>query len=666
MTASTADESTPVQKTSGVPRQGGAPTDSVLPELRAMWWETGVRARAEAGALAVFAELPRLVAEAVRISWRADRLRTVVVGVATLAAGVMASFGLLATQRVLVQLFASGPTPGRVAAALPALAVLAAAGAVRAGMGITTGYAQNGLTPRVNREVERALFEVTTAVRLEAFDADAFADDMERASRGTDSAIGLVQGVMNLLAGLAGLVAVIVAVVVIHPLLVAALLIATLPNGWASLRAGHQRYRTYIAGSVRRRRLWILHRLMAERDSATELRAYGLRRFLLDQYDRVMGVETRIELALARRVTTTNAIGSVVGGLATGGVYVLLGVLLLRGQIPLAAAATCVVAVQAAQRSLATVTFQIDRIYTEGRHFADYTGFMDRAAEYLPATHDPTGPPDAARPAPGPLTHLAVRGVSLSYPDRDTPAVADVTLSIHTGQTVAFVGENGSGKTTLAAMIAGLRTPTEGVIEWNGRPLSAWDPAGLRARIAVVSQDYHRWPFTAATNIAIGDSSIEPVQDRIETAAARAVAHDMIRELPHGYETLLDRTFEGGQDLSGGQWQRITAARGFLRTADLLIMDEPSSALDPRAEDALFQAIRDRQGVATTILITHRLANVRHADRIYVLHHGGLVESGNHHELVADPGRYAELFALQAAGYHTDSDDQANHEDAGH
>ena len=181
--------------------------------------------------------------------------------------------------------------------------------------------------------------------------------------------------------------------------------------------------------------------------------------------------------------------------------------------------------------------------------------------------------------------------------------------------------------------------------------MSDWDVAGLRARIAVVTQEYHKWPFTAATNIAIGDVDTEARQDRIEAAAARAVAHDMINELPHGYETLLDRTFARGQDLSGGQWQRITAARGFLRDAELLIMDEPSSALDPRAEDALFQAIRDRRGRATTILITHRLANVRHADRIFVLHHGRLVEAGTHDELVAAGGRYAELFALQAAGY---------------
>jgi ATP-binding cassette subfamily B protein len=630
-----------------VPRQSPPRGESVLPELRAMWWESGLRARVDAGLLAVFAELPRLVAQAVRISWRADRTRTIIVAAATILAGAMAAFGLLATQRVLIELFSAGPTPDRVWAAVPALAALAGVTAVRSGLGIVTGYAENGLTPRVNREVERALFEVTTEVRLDAFDADAFADDMERASRGCESVVGLVQGAMNLLAGLVGLLAVTVAVVVIHPLLLAALVVATLPNAWASLRAGHLRYRTYLAGSVRRRRLWLLHRLMAERVSAPELRSYGLRRFLLDQYDRVMGAETDVQLRLARQVTTTTSIGSVVSGLATGAVYALLGLLLLDGQIPLAAAATCVIAVQAAQRALTTVTLHIDQVYTEGQHFADYTGFMTRAAEYLP-----DDAPDAQ--APGPLAELDVRDVTLSYPERDTPAVAGVTLTIKAGQTVAFVGENGSGKTTLAAMIAGLRTPNAGSIRWNGEPLAEHDPRALRSRIAVVTQEYHKWPFTAATNIALGDTETEPDPDRIESAAAQAVAHDMITELPHGYETLLDRTFANGQDLSGGQWQRITAARGFFRDAELLIMDEPSSALDPRAEAALFQAIRNRQGSKTTILITHRLANVRHADRIFVLHHGRLVEAGAHDELVAAGGHYADLFALQASGYFAD------------
>ncbi|MDI6104057.1 ABC transporter ATP-binding protein [Actinoplanes sp. NEAU-A12] len=610
-----------------------------------MWWEQGLRARVDAGLFGVFAGMPRLVVEALRISWAADRLRTTIVAAATLAAGVMATFGLLATQRVLVALFAAGPTPDRVRAALPALALLAVATAVRGGLGIATGYAMNGLTPRVNQRAERRLFETTTAVRLDAFDQDSFADSMERASRGSDSVIDLVQGVLNLLAGVVSLCAVTVAVVVIHPLLLVALAVATAPNGYAALRAGHVKFRTYLESSARRRRLWVLHRLMAERVSASELRSYGLRGFVLGLYDRVMGAQTAVEMALARRMTTTTSLGAVISGLASAGVYVLLGVLLLNGRIPLAAAATCVVAVQAAQRALTQVTFQTDRVFADGQHFNEYVAFLDRAGAYLPRR------PEQAPPRPGPLRELTVRGLGYHYPDRETPAVEDVTVTIRAGETVALVGENGSGKSTLAAMIAGLRDPSTGEILWNGRPQAGWDAAALGARISVVLQEHHKWPFTAATNIAMGDIDTPLDRARIEAAATLAAAHDMILELPYGYDTLLDRTFADGQDLSGGQWQRITAGRGFLRDADLLIMDEPSSALDPRAEDTLFQAIRGRQGRRTTILITHRLANVVHADRIFVMHQGRLVEEGTHRELIEAGGRYQELFSLQAAGY---------------
>jgi ATP-binding cassette, subfamily B, bacterial len=619
--------------------------ETVLPELRNAWWEHGVRRRAETGLLGVFAELPQFVRQAVAVAWRADKARTLVVGFATLAGGAMATFGLLSTQRLLVELFGGGPTPDRVRAALPALAALASATALRGALGIATGYAQNGLTPRVNQEAERRLFEATTAVRLDAFDADAFADDMERATRGSDAANGLVHDTANMIAGGIGLIAVAVAVVLINPLLLLALLVATLPNGYAALRAGHLRYSSYLAGSVRRRRLLVLERQMADRESAPELRSYGLRRFLLGQYDMVMGAQTAEDLRLARRVTTTTSVGAVISGIGLGGVWVLLGFLLAGGHIPLSAAVTCVVAVQAAQRSLSTVTFQLDHMFTDGQYFKEYLGFLDRAKAYLP------GHETGAQPAAPPLRRLEIRGVSLCYPDRDTPAVDDVTLTIEAGQTVAFVGENGSGKSTLAAMIAALRVPSAGLIDWNGRPLGDWDRASLIARIAVVLQEHHKWPYTAATNIAMGDLSADADQDRIEAAAAKAAAHETVLALPYGYRTLLDRTFKEGHDLSGGQWQRITAARGFYRDADLLIMDEPSSALDPRAEDALFQAIRSRQGHRTTILITHRLANVIHADQIFVLHEGALVERGRHADLMAAGGRYAGLFTLQAAGY---------------
>jgi ATP-binding cassette subfamily B protein len=593
--------------------------------------------------MGVFTSLPGLVVKAMRVAWRADRWRTGAATAATLVSGAMAAFGLLATQRVLFELVAGGPTPQRVRAALPALVLLAAATAVRGGLGMAIGYALNGLTPRVHQAVERELFERTTAVELAAYDDEAFAEGMERATRGTEAAIELVQDTMNLFAGVVSLLAVTVAVITINPLLLIALLVATVPTGYAALRAGHEKFKSYLASSTRRRRQWVLQTLMAERKSAAELRSYGLREFLLGLYDRVMGAQIAVELAVARRVTTTTSIGAAVGGIALTGVYVLLGVLLLDGQIPLAAAATCVVAVQAAQRALSLLTFQVDRVYASGQFFNEYVKFLGAAESFRAVAG--SGPP------PERLHELGVHQVSLRYPDRDRPAVDEMSLTLRAGQTIALVGENGSGKSTLAAMIAGLRAPTGGQITWNGRPLTEWDTDVLRRQIAVVLQDQHKWPFSAATNIAMGDVGDDADVPRIETAAGLAAAHEMIMELPHGYDTLLDRTFKDGQDLSGGQWQRITAARGFYRDAPLLIMDEPSSALDPRAEDALFQALRSRQGRQTTILITHRLANITHADRIYVMHEGALVEAGRHAELMAAGGRYAELFTLQAAGY---------------
>jgi ATP-binding cassette subfamily B protein len=254
-------------------------------------------------------------------------------------------------------------------------------------------------------------------------------------------------------------------------------------------------------------------------------------------------------------------------------------------------------------------------------------------------------------PSPDGLDELNLDGVTLQYPGRNRPAVDGVSVTIRAGQTIALVGENGSGKSTLAAMIGGLREPTAGVLSWNGRPYQLWDRDGLRRHIGVALQDHHRWPFSAVTNIAMGDIDRTPLEmAAVEHAAAMAAAHDMILDLPHGYDTLLDRSFRDGQDLSGGQWQRITAARAFLRDPDLLIMDEPSSALDPRAEHALFQALRGRQGTKT-ILITHRLANITHADQILVLDQGRVSEAGTHQQLMTAGRAYAQLFTIQASGY---------------
>jgi ATP-binding cassette subfamily B protein/ATP-binding cassette subfamily C protein len=321
-------------------------------------------------------------------------------------------------------------------------------------------------------------------------------------------------------------------------------------------------------------------------------------------------------------------------------VYTALGILLAIGTIPLAVAGTAVLAIRSAQASLASLLYSVNQCYEEGLYFSDYLAFCADAARRIA--------PPGTRAAPEGFGRIAADRVTFAYPGAARPALSEVSVEVREGEVVALVGENGSGKTTLAKVLAGLYRPHSGTVSWDGTDISDIDAEPLRERIAVIAQDHANWPLTVRHNIVMGRDA-DPAL--VERAAAASGADTVIAALSQGYDTLLDRHFKDGAELSGGQWQRIAAARGFYRTAPLLIMDEPTAALDARAEYALFTSIPVHAQDRSVLLITHRLASVRHADRIYVLHEGKVIEQGTHAELIALDGQYAELFNLQASQY---------------
>jgi ABC-type multidrug transport system fused ATPase/permease subunit len=279
--------------------------------------------------------------------------------------------------------------------------------------------------------------------------------------------------------------------------------------------------------------------------------------------------------------------------------------------------------------------------YEEGLYFSDYMAFCADAARRIPAP--------GTRPAPADFDRITADAVIFTYPGSSQPALREVSIEIGRGEVVALVGENGSGKTTLAKILAGLYRPDNGTVCWDQTAMADVDPEPLREQIAVIAQDHANWPLTVRHNITMGRAADPEAVDR---AAAASGADTVIGKLSRGYDTLLDRHFKDGAELSGGQWQRIAAARGFYRSAALFIMDEPTAALDARAEYALFSSIRGHARDRSVLLITHRLASVKHADRIYVLRDGQVIEQGVHADLLALGGQYAELFTLQAAQYH--------------
>jgi ATP-binding cassette subfamily B protein len=560
----------------------------------------------------------------------------------------MTTFGLLATSNVLRELFASGPTPDRVRGATPALILAAIAVMVRGGLSIAAGWAQARLTPQINYQVELRLFEATTAVDLAAFDDAGFAEEMDRArDRGMGEAASIVDHTVNLITGVVGVLATAAAVTVIQPLLLPCLLLAAIPEAITAVRIARRQYLNMLARINRRRRMWMLAKLMANRHTAAEVRAYQMREFLLTEYRRIMSVETRAQLLLANTQTTTRVFGATAAGLASFAVYAVLAGLLLGGVVALAAAATALLALQSAHSSLGTAVYATNSLYEDALYYQDFRDFLDRARQHTR--------PDGGQSTDG-FDTIELDRVSLRYPDTDAPAVDEVSLVLRRGQVIALVGENGSGKTTLAKLLAGLYQPTSGTIRWDGVDTALLNPGDLSAHIAVMSQEWWKFPFTAGQNIIIGRHNRPPHHGgpTMEDAARAAAAHEMIIGLPNGYDTLLDREFKDGQDLSGGQWQRLVAARGLYRHARLLICDEPSAALDARAEHALFQHLR-RHPDRTIVLITHRLANVRHADHIYVMDHGRLIQHGTHDQLMEIDGLYRELFGLQASGYLTGS-----------
>jgi ATP-binding cassette subfamily B protein len=261
----------------------------------------------------------------------------------------------------------------------------------------------------------------------------------------------------------------------------------------------------------------------------------------------------------------------------------------------------------------------------------------------------------AGDPAPSTFARLRVEHVSFNYPGMDAPALRDVSLDIDAGQIVALVGENGSGKTTLAKLLCGLYAPASGRVLWDQTDTATVDPSSLRRSVAVLFQDFCKYFLDVHENIGVGRHERIRESDSIHQAAEHAGADAFIRDLPQGYQTLLGPEFEGGYNLSIGQWQRMALARAFLRDAPLIILDEPTAALDARAEHELFDSMRGLFAGRTVLLISHRFSSVRSADRIYVLHKGQLVEQGSHDELMHREGQYAELFMLQAAAYQSGS-----------
>ncbi|WP_030348031.1 ABC transporter ATP-binding protein [Streptomyces sp. NRRL S-1022] len=617
-----------------------------------MGWNQHADAFLALGFRAMLTRLPGMLASSLRLARQADARAARMLLAAELGRGVAQAVSLLAVNSALGELL-TGPDIGqRLRSAAPALVVMAAVLLVAALLRATSTYATGRLEPKVERLATELYLERAANVELAAIEDHAFHKLLDTAQYGARSARHMIGYGAQVINAMISLVAAAGVLTVLHPALLPLLVTMTLPSAWSALTNARRHYESFHTWVQHARAGQLISSLLTEPGAAPEIRVHGVGPFLLHHF-RAMAETAEAEQArLSRLAARTGLIAAAWTGLATLATYATLGALLLAGAMALSVAGTAVIAIRTGAASLDTLVLEINQLHEEALFVGDLQRMYVAAAE--------RAIPAGGEPLPEEPKEVRFENVTFSYPhDADPsggcpgtpprPALDDVSLTLPLGRIIALVGENGSGKTTLVKLLAGLYTPDRGRILWDGVDAARADRRLLAERIAMVAQDFKRWPFTARVNVAVGRSAAPMTEERLAASIAEAGAGEVVADLPRGLDTLLARNFSGGHELSGGQWQRLGIARAAYRRGNILIVDEPTAALDARAELEVFEKIRAlARGGQTVVLITHRLASVRHADLVHVLEHGRLVESGTPEELLARGGVYAGLYTLQA------------------
>ncbi|WSX62011.1 ABC transporter ATP-binding protein/permease [Streptomyces sp. NBC_00986] len=586
--------------------------------------------------------LPAMLRSSFRLAWQADpRAARVVLG-AEACRGATQAVSLLAVNSVLGRLITGGPIADRLRGAVPALVTMAAVMLVGALLRAASTYATGRLEPKVERVATELYLERAAAVELAAIEDHAFHKLLDTAQYGAMSARRMISYATNVMNALISLIAAAGVLTALHPALLPLLATMTLPSAWGALTNARRHYESFHTWVQHVRAGRLIGSLLTEPEAAPEIRVHGVGPFLLHHFHEMSESAEAEQARLARLTARTGLIAATWTGLATAATYATLGGLLLSGAMALSVAGTAVIAIRTGSASLDTLVLAVNQLHEEALFVGDLQKLYEEATEWAI--------PVGGAALPEEPREIRFENVTFSYPGEAThPALDDVSLALPLGRIIALVGENGSGKTTLVKLLAGLYRPDRGRILWDGVDAATADRQQLADRIAMVAQNFKRWPFTARVNVAVGRSAAPLTEERLTAAVAEAGAQDVVADLPRGLDTLLARNFSGGHELSGGQWQRLGIARAAYRRGRILIVDEPTAALDARAELEVFEKIRALAGTGqTVVLITHRLASVRHADLVHVLDQGRLVESGTPDELLASGGVYAELYALQA------------------
>ena len=532
-----------------------------------------------------------------------------------------------------------------VEAMLPWLALWAAATLAETGI---QQWSRTVLLERLKQEMEDRLLEQLQAksrsLRLEVFERADFHDLLGRAREAATPGffLNVLGATYAIITGALTVVSVAVVVGLWDPLLLLAVVLVSLPPPLAGMVHNLHQFYLHREQTQAQRLRGYLEGTLTGRGAAKEVRVFGLGPALIGWWEHLYW---RVAAAVYRQRRRHEAVGGSLAAFSLAALGAAVGWsawAVLEGGLSAGQFAAMIVALRQVRLGVARLVNRMSFLAVRLLNIADLFIYLDLGPE------DPRGGRGI-----GPLdrTPIAARGLSFQYPQAEGPALEEITCTIRPGERVALVGANGAGKTTLVKILLGLFRPTAGELRFGGLEADQVDRDQLRDQSAAVFQDYTRFAFSLGENIGFGRSERMGERREIEEAARQGGADTVAGGLPEGYDTLLTREFEGGTELSGGQWQRVAISRGFMRRADLVVLDEPTASLDPQAEADVFRRFLSMSGGRTTIVVSHRLGSARLCDRVLVLKEGRLVEDGTHDELVSRGGEYARMWDLQAGWY---------------
>jgi ATP-binding cassette subfamily B protein len=564
--------------------------------------------------------------------------KTVALFVLTLIAAVL-PLAIAYVGKALVDAVAKGSPDQTLRWVLVELGLVTALALVDRGLGLLRTL----MGARMALDINTTILEKTLTLDLAHFEDPNVYDQLTRARREASSRpLAMVMETLGMTRSLVTLVGYGALLLRWNGWAVLALALASFPSAIAEVQFGNLAFRLRNWRSPDTRKLTYLEYVLANDGHVKEVKLFGLGPLLLDRY-RTLGEKFYEEdrgLAMKRAL-----IGWLLSLLGTGafyGCYAWMAVVAAQGRISLGDLVLYGVSFRQGQQAFQSILSSLGGMYEHNLYMSNLFTFLA-----IPTTQD-----RAASTSASSDDGIRFEGVSFRYPGQTKWAVEKLNLSVARGESIALVGHNGAGKTTLIKLLTGLYTPNEGRITLFGKDIRDWDPNELRRQIGVVFQDFNRYQMTVRENIGFGSTEHLTDDERLKRAGDRGGATEVVETLSLGFDTQLGKWFKDGTELSGGQWQKIALSRAFMREeASVLVLDEPTAALDAEAEHAVFERFRQLAKGRTTFLVSHRFPTVRMADRILVLDGGCVIEEGSHDALIAQGGKYAKMFTLQAAGY---------------